>query len=36
MTPDEKSRRQRNLVLGLVLAVLAALFYGITVARMGS
>jgi hypothetical protein len=36
MTPDDRSRRQRNIVLGVVLAVLAALFYAITVARMGS
>jgi hypothetical protein len=38
--PDEKDsaaarRRGRNLVLGLVLAALAALFYAITIARMG-
>ena len=36
MTPEDRSRRQRNIVLGLMLAVMAALFYAITVARMGS
>ena len=38
-TPDEeaafkKRRGQRNLVIGLVLAAFAALFYFITVARL--
>jgi hypothetical protein len=38
-TPEEEAayvarRRKRNLVIGLVLAGFAALFYGITVSRM--
>jgi len=38
MTPDEEFRarqRSRNIVLGLVLVAFAALFYFITIARMG-
>ena len=38
MTPDDELRarqRSRNLVLGLVLVAFAALFYLITIARMG-
>ena len=38
MTPDEDFRarqRSRNIVLGLVLVAFAALFYFITIARMG-
>ena len=39
MTPDEdeeakRRRRQRNIVLGLVLLGFAALFYAITIVRM--
>jgi hypothetical protein len=38
-TPEEEQafvarRRRRNLVIGLVLAAFALLFYGITVSRM--
>jgi hypothetical protein len=34
--PDlDKRRRARNLVLGLVLAGLVALFYGMTIVRLG-
>lgn len=38
-TPEEEQaflarRRRRNIVIGLVLAAFAALFYGITVSRM--
>ena len=38
-TPDEETafvarRRKRNLVIGIVLAAFAILFYGITVSRM--
>ena len=38
MKPDDAYRarqRSRNLVLGLVLIAFAALFYFITIARMG-
>ena len=40
MTPDEerefvRRRKQRNIVLGLVLGFFAILFYAITIARMG-
>ena len=37
MTPDDEFRarqRSRNIVLGLVLVALVALFYFITIARM--
>ncbi|MGQ5701008.1 hypothetical protein ACUJ46_03010 [Sandaracinobacteroides sp. A072] len=38
-TPEEEAayvarRRRRNIVIGIVLAAFAALFYGITVSRM--
>ena len=38
-TPDEEAafvarRRRRNIVIGVVLAAFAVLFYGITVSRM--
>jgi hypothetical protein len=41
MTPAEQRaflarRRQRNIVLGIVLGALVVLFYAITVARVGS
>lgn len=40
MTPEEKARlkqarRSRNIVLGLVLVFLVALFYAITIVRLG-
>ena len=40
MTPQDEEeikrrRRQRNIVLGLVLLGFAALFYAITIVRMG-
>lgn len=40
MTPEElkqlrKRQRSRSIVMGLILAGLAVLFYGITIARMG-
>lgn len=40
MSPEEESeykrrRKQRNIALGLLLLGLAALFYAITIARMG-
>ena len=40
MTPEEerefvRRRKQRNIVLGLVLGFFAILFYAITIARMG-
>ncbi len=40
MTPDEQAellrrRKQRNLVFGLILLGFAALFYAITIVRMG-
>ncbi len=38
MRPDDKflaRRRARNIALGLLLAGLVALFYAITIARMG-
>ena len=39
MTPPDSEflakRRARNIALGLILAALAALFFAITVARMG-
>lgn len=40
MTPEEeqefkKRRRSRNLVLGMVLLFFVALFYAITIVRMG-
>ena len=40
-TPEEEQafvarRKRRNLVIGLVLAAFACLFYGITVSRMVS
>lgn len=37
MKPDEEfkaKRRSRNIALGLLLAALVLLFYGITIARM--
>lgn len=40
MTPEEaaelkRRRRQRNLVFGIILLGFAALFYAITIVRMG-
>lgn len=39
MTPDQQrqfqaKRRARNIVIGVILAALVLLFYGITIARM--
>lgn len=30
-----KARRQRNLAIGLVVALLAALFYAVTIVKLG-
>lgn len=35
-TEEQKRRRQKNIVLGLVLVALAALFYVITLVKLGS
>ena len=37
LTPAQlKARRQRNIAIGLVVALLCALFYAVTIAKLGS
>jgi hypothetical protein len=37
LTPEqEKRRRQRNIAIGLTVAALVAIFYAITIVRLGS
>ncbi len=36
LTPEqEKRRRQRNIAIGLAIAVLVAIFYAMTIVRLG-
>jgi hypothetical protein len=34
-TAQLKARRQRNIAIGLVVALLAALFYAVTIVKLG-
>ncbi|HPG03724.1 MAG: hypothetical protein KDJ23_16085 [Rhodoblastus sp.] len=37
LTPaQQKARRQRNIAIGLAVALLCALFYAVTIAKLGS
>jgi len=37
LTPAQvKARRQRNIAIGLAVALLCALFYAVTIAKLGS
>lgn len=37
LTPaQQKARRQRNVAIGLAVALLCALFYAVTIAKLGS
>jgi len=36
LTPAERARRSRNIVLGLVLAGMVVLFFVMTIVRMGA
>lgn len=37
LTPEqEKSRRARNIAIGLVIGLLVVIFYGVTIVRLGS
>ncbi|MFO1168080.1 MAG: hypothetical protein U1E19_08190 [Rhodoblastus sp.] len=37
LTPEQqKARRQRNIAIGLAVALLCVLFYAVTIAKLGS
>ena len=37
LTPEQqKARRQRNIAIGLAVALLCALFYAVTIAKLGA